>query len=179
MDIQNEDNSQVEYRAIPGLLGYHAGSDGSIWSQRPPNGKGPLKTVWKQKKPWIDPSGYARISFSNPIKYRFVHRLVLESFTGQCPPGMEACHNDGNRQNNTLSNLRWDTKKSNQLDRVLHRTSNRCERNGRTKLTKNQVLEIRSLYDSKSMTQAKLAEKYGVIQAQISNIVRLKSWKNV
>lgn len=53
---------------------------------------------------------------------RTVHQLVLIAFVGPKPEGMECCHNDGNRTNNRLSNLRWDTKKSNALDAVRHGT---------------------------------------------------------
>ncbi len=51
-----------------------------------------------------------------------VHRLVLEAFVGPCPDGMEACHNDGDRQNNHLSNLRWDTHSNNVQDSIKHGT---------------------------------------------------------
>lgn len=51
-----------------------------------------------------------------------VHRLVLEAFVGPCPDGMYCCHNDGNKLNNRLDNLRWDTPSSNALDRVKHGT---------------------------------------------------------
>lgn len=57
-------------------------------------------------------------------KFCYVHRLVLETFVGPCPEGMECCHNDGNHLNNTLSNLRWDTKSSNILDQVQHGVHN-------------------------------------------------------
>ena len=53
---------------------------------------------------------------------RFVHRLVLMAFVGECPPGMECCHNDGNPANNRLQNLRWDTPSNNSLDRNRHGT---------------------------------------------------------
>lgn len=49
---------------------------------------------------------------------RTVHPIVLEAFIGPRPPGMECCHNDGDPANNTLSNLRWDTKKANEFDAV-------------------------------------------------------------
>jgi hypothetical protein len=49
-----------------------------------------------------------------------VHCLVLETFVGPRPDGMEACHNDGDRRNNRLTNLRWDTSRSNSLDIVRH-----------------------------------------------------------
>ena len=39
----------------------------------------------------------------------YVHRLVLITFVGPCPEGMECCHKDDNPLNNRLENLRWDT----------------------------------------------------------------------
>ncbi|MFL0172399.1 NUMOD4 motif-containing HNH endonuclease [Mycobacterium sp. SMC-13] len=51
-----------------------------------------------------------------------VHNLVLEAFVGPRPPGMAACHGDGNHHNNTLGNLRWDTYSSNNRDLVRHNT---------------------------------------------------------
>ena len=52
-----------------------------------------------------------------------VHRLVLEAFVGPCPPGMEACHNDGNHADSSLANLRWDTHLENHRDSVEHGTA--------------------------------------------------------
>lgn len=51
-----------------------------------------------------------------------VHRLVLEAFAGPCPEGFEACHNNGDRTDNRLSNLRWDSKESNRADMKNHGT---------------------------------------------------------
>ncbi|WP_442972456.1 NUMOD4 motif-containing HNH endonuclease [Rhodococcus sp. BH5] len=53
---------------------------------------------------------------------KFVHRLVIEAFTGPRPDGMEACHNNGVRTDNRASNLRWDTRSANQRDAVAHGT---------------------------------------------------------
>lgn len=53
-------------------------------------------------------------------KRREVHRLVLLAFVGPPPDRFEGCHNDGNCTNNRLSNLRWDTRSANTLDRALH-----------------------------------------------------------
>ncbi len=55
-------------------------------------------------------------------KYHSVHRLVLETFKEPCPEGMECCHNNNNRSDNRLENLRWDTKSNNALDRKKHGT---------------------------------------------------------
>jgi len=49
-------------------------------------------------------------------------RLVLMTFVGEPPEGTECCHGDGDRLNNRLSNLRWDTRSGNMLDAVNHGT---------------------------------------------------------
>jgi hypothetical protein len=54
------------------------------------------------------------------LKKRTVHQLVLEAFVGPRPDGYQACHNDGSRTNNHVSNLRWDTVSANAYDRVDH-----------------------------------------------------------
>ena len=64
---------------------------------------------------------------------RKVHRLVLEAFVGPCPDGMEACHWDDDKSNNSVSNLRWGTPSENVVDAVrngVHRNSGKthCRR---------------------------------------------------
>lgn len=49
-----------------------------------------------------------------------VHRLVLEAFVGPAPEGAEACHGNGVRTDNRLSNLRWDHRLENMRDVVRH-----------------------------------------------------------
>lgn len=79
------------------------------------------------RKLGVTRDGYTQIVFggaSTPppgqCKSRVIHQVVLEAFVGPRPPGMEACHNDGDKSNNALSNLRWDTKKANEFDAVRH-----------------------------------------------------------
>ncbi len=50
-----------------------------------------------------------------------VHRLVLLTFVGPPPPGMESCHGPGGPESNRLSNLRWDTQFENFRDVVRSR----------------------------------------------------------
>lgn len=61
-------------------------------------------------------------------KRALVHRLVLESFVGPAPAGHECCHEDGDPGNNSLGNLRWDTKSANVRDQVRHGTHHRGRR---------------------------------------------------
>lgn len=101
-----------------------------------------------------------------------IHRLVLLAFVGKPPRKHEACHNDGNPFNNRLSNLRWDTPAANQADRVKHGTSNRGERCASSKLTEQQVLEIRA--DPRQ--QKDIAAAYGIQQNTVSRIKNRIRW---
>lgn len=47
------------------------------------------------------------------------------------PGQADVCHNDGDSQNNTIGNLRWDTHQANMLDRRAHGTN----RNGNSAKT--------------------------------------------
>lgn len=49
-----------------------------------------------------------------------VHRVVLNAWVGPCPENHECCHKDGNPINNSINNLRWGSKSSNQKDRYKH-----------------------------------------------------------
>ena len=56
---------------------------------------------------------YLNLYKNGKMKRRFVHRLVYESFRGQITDGRQVDHIDGNKENNTLSNLRAVTPREN------------------------------------------------------------------
>jgi hypothetical protein len=51
-----------------------------------------------------------------------VHHLVLETFVGPRPEGLEGCHWNDDPTDNRLSNLRWDTRSANAADSVRNGT---------------------------------------------------------
>jgi len=52
----------------------------------------------------------------------FVHRLVMLTFVGPCPEGLEVCHRNGDGLDNRLVNLYYGTSSQNTLDAVRHGT---------------------------------------------------------
>ena len=125
----------------------------------------------------VNGAGHLQINLSNENKKSFkVHRLVLEAFTGPCPQGLECCHNDGNHVNNHIENLRWDTRSSNIMDRVDHGVSNRGERQGSSKLTEDQVHQIRTLCKHSDIPQREIGGMYGVNQQTVSKIHTRIRW---
>ncbi len=73
-----------------------------------------------------------------------VHRLVAHAFLGECPEGMEVCHNDSDSQNNSPENLRYDTHYANMQDAVDQGTMK--GNTGNQILTEAQVIDIRTRY---------------------------------
>lgn len=59
-----------------------------------------------------------RLAKEGKMTTKLVHRMMLESFVGPCPDGMQACHANDVADDNRLENLRWDTQSANQADSV-------------------------------------------------------------
>ncbi len=100
------------------------------------------------------------------------------AFVGPRPYNKECCHYDGDATNNTIANLRWDTKKANQADKLRHGTSNRGERNGSAKLKEIDILEIRK-QRGEGKTCYSIAQLFNVSITAIYNILSGRSWKNI
>ena len=168
----------VEYRESPKYPGYSVGDDGSVWSRKVAGSKKGRMSDWRQMRPHRTKWGYRQVMFlvQGRRYFLYVHRLVLTAFVGKCPPGMEACHNDGNKDNNRLSNLRWDTPVGNHADKLKHGTHHRGERCPTGRLTESQVAAIVRLIDEKKLSQTEIGAIYGVRQITISNINCGKRW---
>ena len=64
--------------------------------------------------------GYMRVVLCQEGRMRtyVVHKLILATFVGPRPEGMDICHADGNPANNRLDNLRYDSRAGNMADNV-------------------------------------------------------------
>ena len=187
MEGAQETQAEVQYRDIPGCPGYRVGSDGSVWScwKRfgKPSGRGCMHMMtdrWIRLKPSSGQWGHKRVYLKGMPGLQLVHRLVLEAFVGPCPDGMEACHGpDHDPSNNRLENLRWDTHSANMRDRAKNGTDISGEGNGQAKLTAADVRDIRTIFACGGISQQALADRYGVGQTAISDIVLRRSWRSV
>jgi hypothetical protein len=178
-------NSTVTFRDIPGFPGYRVGDDGSVWScYRRSKFAGPrtLDGPWVQLRLKKQRSGHLVIRLSDASgrrRWHSVHHLVLYAFVGPRPPGKEACHfPDRNPANNHLNNLRWDTKKANHADAVVHGTLGEGENSPRAKLTNAKVRELRREYAAGGTSHSRLARKYGLTDGAIGFILNGQTWKN-
>lgn len=116
-------------------------------------------------------SGHLNVSLGSRNTKK-VHRLVLETFVGPCPAGLECLHADGDPTNNRLDNLRWGTRRENRADMRVHAQLYR-RRQGATWLSEDTIRAIkRDLQDPDKPSQKVLARKYGVHYNTINNINR-------
>jgi hypothetical protein len=129
------------------------------------------------KVPTCKATGYKKIRlYKNGIgKALAIHRIVLQAFVGPCPPGMEGCHNNGNKLDNRSLNLRWDTRVNNYADARAHGTAAKGNRNGHAKLTYDIVAQARTLYSGGQSVNS-LSKKYGVSLSTMYSAVRGKTW---
>ena len=124
-------------------------------------------------------SGYmcVNLTSSTSRKQVLIHRLVLLSFRGEPLKGQECCHYNGDRKDNRLTNLRWDTSKNNHADKRRHGTLLTGEDNINRKLDKESVRYIRDNHEQYS--REALKEKFGVTDCTIWRVISGKTWKNI
>jgi len=174
--------SETEWRDIPGYVGmYRASSCGKVESLPRTISNGRFKTRRRGrilKQHMI--KGYWSVRLydgEGGVKTIGVHRLVAWAFIGTQKPGMVCCHNDGNCLNNTVENIRYDTVRANNRDRIKHNTMVYGSRNGKSKLTEDDVRFIR--YKNKTLSYSEMARMYGVSIGCIFNAKNGISWPYV
>lgn len=172
----------VRYRPIAGYPGYWIGEDGTVYGTRCYTGE-IRSDVWNQCRTEQNHKGrYLRVGLraipGGKPKTLYVHRLVMNAFVGQCPEGMECLHGDGDAGNCLLDNLSWGPRTDNAEDRRRHGTMPMGSNHKNSKLTEDQVREMRQLA-AQGMSQRLIGLRYGIQQGSVSAIVLRKVWKHV
>lgn len=175
-----------DMRTIPGFPSYSITKDGRVWS-KPRRDKLERQCGNKWITLRLKPNGYCVVDLCKNNKSRtcYVHRLVLETYVGPCPNGMECRHLNGCKTDNHICNLTWGSSAENKADNIKHGTSNlgqqynQGEGNSRAKLTEQKVRLLYNLYHSGADTQQGLADAFGVGQTVVSEIIRRTKWRHV
>lgn len=97
---------------------------------------------------------------------RCVHDLVLRTFVGPRPHKHDCLHINGVGSDNRLVNLRYGTRRENNLDMCAH---------GKLHLKPHDVLEIRK----RLLKVPDLAKKYGLSENTIYNVIRRKLYAQI
>lgn len=122
-------------------------------------------------------SGYTKMQLRDGarLEKEFVHRLVCVAFHGPAPEGCLVAHNDGSRDNNAASNLRWATPRENMQDKAAHGVQLWGEQIHFAKLKEHQAVEIRTFKGPARI----MAARFGVSRATVSDIRRGRSWRQL
>jgi hypothetical protein len=158
-----------EWRTIPEWPAYETSSDGRIRHE----------DRRRQLKAHCNHGGYPMVSLYRDGKgtTTAVHRIVAMTFLGERPTGYTINHKDGNKLNNSVENLEFVTLKENREHAIRLGLWGFGERNGNSKLTKDQVIRIRELYGT--MPHYKLARLFGIQKSTTMAIGKRKIWKHI
>jgi hypothetical protein len=115
--------------------------------------------------------GHGVYFIKNPKTVVPAHRFMYEYCYGSIPDGLVVRHLCRNKCVNP-DHITIGTAKENAEDRKRDGTEARGEHHGRSKLSEEEVITIRSSTD----TQEVLAKRYGVAQSLISGIKKGKYW---
>lgn len=175
------DSMSEEWRAIPGFEGCYECSDkGRVRSlDRYVTGKDGIPKFMKGLvlRTHINTGGYPNVRLGR-ARMIMIHTVVALAFVGERPDGTQICHNDSDKTNNAPSNLRYDTPKMNQFDRRANGTHIEGERVWLSKLTTEQVREIKALILA-GVAHLDIGERFGVCRSNIALIAKGKNWKHV
>lgn len=188
-----------QWADIPGYEGlYQVTKDGLVKSLDRPHCKG------KMLSPQIDKSRYGHIKYylckNGKSRGFYAHQLVLLTFVGPCPEGMEVRHLNGIAGDNRLENLKYGTPKENAEDSIKHGTKAigaqklsqymkqkhangkhpycKGEQSGNAKLTNEDVIHIRQLKDGGATCKA-IGLLYDMTANHIHRIVSRRLWAHI
>lgn len=161
-------------KVISDFPNYEVDTNGDIW--RGKRGKSIKLNPHKSKQGYVFVSLYKE-GVKRAVTMR-LHQIVLQTFIGKCPIGMQACHNNGVRDDNRLENLRWDTPKNNNADKRLHGTYLKGSLCPSSKLNEKQVRVIKWCFKN-GMEPPALAKYFPVTRQTLGRIKAGKWWKHV
>lgn len=175
------------WKNIPGWEGYYQASNiGRIRSlDRIVYSKEGRKFTFKGKilKPRRNKRGYFYLGLhkGGKIKSCTVHRLIALTFIPNPLNYPQVHHRDDNQVDNNVNNLKWGTISQNSHDAIKNgRWAPMIgEKSPLSKLTEEQVIEIKRLWHIRAMSQKNIGKKFGIVQQHVSEIVNNIVWKHL
>jgi hypothetical protein len=139
-------------------------------------------------KPAMDDRGYMKtiIVVNGKNRNIAVHRLVAEAWIPNPENKSQVNHINFNPSDNRVENLEWCTPKENamhsykagRIKKPVYNDGIRGSQNGMSKLTEDQVREIRQKFKPRIYTREMLGREYGVAPSTIKDVI-LRRWKHV
>ena len=123
----------------------------------------------------INCKGYGQMELDG--RSRIVSRVVCIEINGPPPtPRHHAAHSCGKGDQACVSpkHVEWKTPSKNEADKIVHGTHSRGERQGASKITNPQAIEILALKGK--MRASEIATKVGLSPSHVSRILRGQRW---
>ena len=140
---------------------------------------GDVDACWPFRE-WTDPKqGYGKFRVG---KRKWpAHRYAWFATNGEIPAGLFVCHSCNNEPCCNPKHLYLGDRKRNSGDAARDGLYAVGERNGLSKLTTAQVLEMREIdrQSNERGTRAMLSRKYGVTDRLVSAICKRQIWKHL
>ncbi len=99
------------WKSIPGYEGFYSASKGGQIRRDPGSPYCKVGRILKPKLHHSAVTDYHRVGLyrDGKLKNEFVHRLIMLTFEGPRPDGMDVCHGEGGSLVNRFDNLKYDT----------------------------------------------------------------------
>ncbi|HYE70368.1 MAG TPA: NUMOD4 motif-containing HNH endonuclease [Aquabacterium sp.] len=125
--------------------------------------------------------GYLAVSLyrDNKSESFLAHRLVASAFMGHLGDGQEVNHKDGDKGNNSTSNLEIVSRQQN-IDHAVASglIDNKGERNAGASISEDLVRQILADHAA-GLGYKKLSKKYGVSWGLARNVAARRTWRHV
>lgn len=128
----------------------------------------------------LNSRGYGCFAVGGKGKSKLAHRVAVEMETGEpIPKGKQVCHHCDVKSCVNPLHLYIGTPRSNTRDAIERGQFPTGERNGRARLTEDDVRAIRRRWAAGGVTISSLAREFGVTRPPIRDVVKGKSWKGI
>lgn len=143
----------------------------------------------KLLKPWQS-KGYFYIKLCKPDckeKTTLLHRVVAIAFLSNPHNLPEVNHKDGDKRNNSVSNLEWCSSQYNSKHAVENGLANppKGENHANSVLTEKIVIQIRSIYKKngteyrKKYSYRKIGKMFNISPVTVGWVINRKTWNHV
>ena len=177
---------QEIWRDVEGYEGYYKVSNfGRVKNlERKVKGHPGINTIKEKILKSQKQHGYRSVTFSvkNSPKLFLIHRLVAKAFLPNPENKTQINHKDFDRSNNHVDNLEWATRIENVEHAYIRGHYTIGEKNGMSVLTDAQVIQIKKILNKieyNPKLKHKLADRFGVKERTIRDIVFGRHWKNI
>ena len=158
--------------------------------------KGRIKilSTLEDKKVFVKDDGYIATTLVNGKQsYKYVHRLVAEAFVKNKHNKPQVNHINGIKGDNRAENLEWVTPSENirhaidtgllkykkKEEEIKKSKYSKGEKISSSKLSPEEVIEIRVLWEYREYKQTELADMFNVDPRTINHVITRRQWKHI